>query len=395
MKYNFETIRPRMDCNSFKWNEMKPYLTEEDEDIIPFSIADMEFEMAPEIIEEIKSYIDRYVLGYSNPTEGFWNSVKTWMKERHNWEVEREWMLNTAGIVNAFYLAVNVFTKQGEGVILMTPCYYPMYHAVTRNGRVIVDNPMINCGDHYEIDFEDLERKAKDENTKLMILCSPHNPTGRVFTREELERIGRICIDNGVMICDDEIHNDLIMPGYHHTVFASISEEFARHSMICTAPSKTFNLAGMQTSTIIIPNQELREKFHDYQCANTDNPKCSVLGYVANQAAYEHCGPWLDECLKIIYHNYQVITEFLEREIPQVKVTKLEGTYLMWMDFRAFSVDAKELGERMRRDGKLFFDDGYVFGEQGAGFLRWNLACPTRYIVEALERLKKVTDTLK
>lgn len=395
MKYNFETIRPRMDCNSFKWNEMKPYLTEEDEDIIPFSIADMEFEMAPEIIEGIKSYIDRYVLGYSNPTEGFWNSVKTWMKERHNWEVEREWMLNTAGIVNAFYLAVNVFTKPGEGVILMTPCYYPMYHAVTRNGRVLVDNPMINCGDHYEIDFEDLERKAKDENTKLMILCSPHNPTGRVFTREELERIGRICIDNGVMICDDEIHNDLIMPGYHHTVFASISEEFAQHSMICTAPSKTFNLAGMQTSTIIIPNQELREKFHDYQCANTDNPKCSVLGYVANQAAYEHCGPWLDECLKIIYHNYQVITEFLEREIPQVKVTKLEGTYLMWMDFRAFSVDAKELGERMRRDGKLFFDDGYVFGEQGAGFLRWNLACPTRYIVEALERLKKVTDTLK
>ncbi|MDO5346786.1 MAG: MalY/PatB family protein [Lachnospiraceae bacterium] len=389
MKYNFETIRPRYDVNSFKWNEMKEAVPDLEEGIIPFSIADMEFETAPEIVAGLKAYLDRYVLGYSNPTDRFKESVVQWMKNRHHWEVKKEWMLFTHGIVSAFYMAVHVFTEPGDGVMLMTPCYYPMYHAIENNNRVLVNNAMIQNGDHYEIDFDDFEKKAKDPKTKLLILCSPHNPTGRVFTREELTRIGRICIDNHVMICDDEIHNDLIMPGYEHIVFGSISKEFAEHSMICIAPSKTFNLAGLQTSTILIANPEIRERFLQYQCRDTDAPKCNVLGYEANRIAYEECGGWLDECIQVINRNRMIIEEFFSRELPQIKVTRLEATYLLWMDFREFGIEAKKLSRILRVEGHLFFDDGYMFGQQGTGFERWNLACPTSYIQAALIRLKK------
>lgn len=388
MKYNFETIRPRHNINSGKWNEMKQYDPDiEHKDIIPFSIADMEFELAPQIVEGLKKYLDRYVLGYSMPTDSFKQAVVNWMSLRHHWSVKPDWFLWTNGIVNAFYLAVNIYTKPGEGVMLMTPCYYPMYHAITRNNRVLVDNPMVLNGDHYEIDFDDFETKAKDPNTKLLILCSPHNPTGRVFTREELTRIGRICLDNDVLICDDEIHNDLVMPGYEHTVFAALSEEFANHSIVCTAPSKTFNLAGLQTSTIIIPNKELRDRFFDYQCMNTDAPKCNVLGYEANRIAYEECADWVDECISVIDQNRRTVEEFLEKELPLVKVIRLEGTYLLWMDFRPLGIEAEKLSAVLK-EADIFFDDGAMFGIQGAGFERWNLACPNRYIREALDRMK-------
>lgn len=390
MKYNFETIRPRHGINSGKWGEMKQYVPDiESKDIIPFSVADMEFEIAPPIAEGLKRYLDRYVLGYSSPSEAYKQSVVNWMERRHRWKVEPEWFLWTYGVVNAFYLAVNIYTQPGDGVMLMTPCYYPMYYAIKQNGRVLVDNPMVLEGDHYEIDFDDFEAKAKDPNTKLLILCSPHNPTGRVFTKEELTRIGRICIENNVLICDDEIHNDLIMPGYEHTVFASLGEEFANQAIVCTAPSKSFNLAGLQTSTIIIPNEELRRQFYDYQCTIIDTPKCNVLGYEANRIAYDECEEWLDECISIIDLNRRTIEEFFQKELPQIKVIRMEGTYLLWMDFREFGIEAKELS-RMLKSAGLFFDDGDLFGQQGAGFQRWNLACPNRYIREALDRLKKV-----
>lgn len=390
MKYNFETIRPRHGINSGKWDEMKKYDPGiEEKDIIPFSIADMEFELAPPIAEGLKKYLDRYVLGDSMPSEGFKQAVVRWMDRRHHWKVDPDWFLWTNGIVNAFYLAVNIYTQPGDGVMLMTPCYYPMYHAITRNGRVLVDNPMVLSGDHYEIDFRDFEEKAKNPNTKLLILCSPHNPTGRVFTKEELTKIGRICMENHVLICDDEIHNDLIMPGYNHTVFAALGEEFADCSIVCTAPSKTFNLAGLQTSTIIIPNEKLRKQFYEYQCMNTDAPKCSVLGYEANRIAYEECEEWLEECILAIDKNRRTIEEFFQRELPQIKTIRLEGTYLLWMDFRGLGIEPEELSRRLKA-ADIFFDDGAMFGEQGAGFQRWNLACPNRYIVEALGRLKSI-----
>lgn len=391
-RYNFETIGSRYETGSKKWSEIQEFLPGIQDDIIPFSVADMELETAPEIKEGLKAYIDKYVLGYANPTERFLQAVCSWMKQRHSWDIKPEWILGTPGIINAFNMAIQTYTEPGEGVMLLTPVYYPMYHAVKNNKRTLVDVPLVNHDGRYEIDFEDFEKKAKDPNSRLLILCSPHNPSSRVWSVEELTKIGRICIDNDVLICSDEIHFDLIMPGYTHTVFASISEEFAQHSVICTAPSKTFNLAGLQTSSIIIPNEELRGKFRNKLLTHEANPKCNVLGYEANRIAYEECGAWADEVVALIDRNRRIVEEFMKKEFPSVRITPLEGTYLLWMDFNPLGIDYRELAELLRRDAALFFDDGYIFGTQGEGFERWNLACPTRYVEEGLVRLKKALD---
>jgi cystathionine beta-lyase len=263
-----------------------------------------------------------------------------------------------------------------------------MYFAIQRNKRVLVDNRLLVKGDRYEIDFVDFERKAKSRDTKLLILCSPHNPTGRVWTPDELQRIGRICIDNDVLIVADEIHNDIIMPGYHHTVFASISEEFARNSMTCTAPSKTFNLAGMQTANLIIPDKDIRDTFWKEVLTTEGNPKCNILGMEACRLAYEHCEEWLQQLIRLIDTNRKTIVDFLVAEFPEIKVFQMEGTYLLWMDFNGLGIESHELASILREKANLFFDDGTVFGEQGKGFERWNLTCPTKYIVMALDRLK-------
>jgi len=388
MQYNFTSITPRYGTGSNKWTEIQDALPGFQGDILPFSVADMEFETAPEIRAGLKEYIDRYVLGYANPTEEFKSSVCGWMKRRHNWEIQPDWIISSHGIIKAFFTAVRAYTKPGEGVMLMTPVYYPMYAAIEKNQRLLVDTQLVNHDGRYEIDWADFEAKAKDPNTKLLILCSPHNPSGRVWTREELERIGRICIDNGVVICSDEIHFDIIMPGFHHIVFASISEEFAQHSVICTAPSKTFNLAGLQTSSIIIPNQRLRETFYSVELTECTNPKCNILGYEANRIAYEQCEGWLEEALKVIDTNRRMVEDFMKKEFPMVRITPLEGTYLLWMDFNAMNIDCMELAWVLREKAQMFFDDGYIFGDSGRGFERWNLACPTRYIAEGLARMK-------
>lgn len=385
--YDFETVIPRRDSGSMKWREMEPYHCPDD--IIPFSVADMELKNMPEVVEGLKTFLDNSVMGYSNPTDAYKDAVAGWMKRRHNWEIQPQWIVDTPGVINAFFAAVNAFTQPGDGVLLTTPVYYPMYMAAERNGRQVVSSPLRNDDGVYHIDFEDFEAKAKDPNTKLFLLCSPHNPSGRVWTREELERMGRICLDNGVLVCSDEIHNDLVLPGHTHTVFASISEEFAQNCLVCTAPSKTFNLAGLQTSNIIIPNQELQDRFMEELKRHDGNPKCNILGLEACRLAYTHGDQWLDQLLALIDTNRQLVVDFLAKEFPMVKVTPLEGTYLLWMDFRALNIEAKELARILREDGYLFFDDGFIFGDAGAGFERWNLACPTAYITPALERLKK------
>ncbi|MBQ2617487.1 MAG: pyridoxal phosphate-dependent aminotransferase [Synergistaceae bacterium] len=388
MKYDFETVRKRFNTGSKKWGEMKNFGVKESEDIIPFSVADMEFVTPPEIVEAIKRELDVSIMGYENPTPEYLDTVCSWMKDKHNWDARPEWILPSHGVVDAFFQTVKTYTNEGDGVMLMTPVYYPMYHAVNFNRRTLVDNQLVNKGDHYEIDFDDFERKASDPNTKMLILCSPHNPAGRVWTREELERIGNICLKHGVLVVSDEIHFDLIMPGHVHTVYASISEEFAQNCLVLTAPSKTFNVAGLQTSNIFIPNPELREKFLSSLKLSNPNPKCNILGYVACEAAYKHCGEWLNECLKVIDSNRKAVCDFMAREFPAVKVYDLEGTYLLWMDFNDLGLDYRELERINHEEARLFFDEGYVFGKQGEGFERWNLACPSRYIHEALERMK-------
>lgn len=388
MSYNFKTVNNRFGTGSKKWNELVAHGVKPEENIIPFSVADMEFETAPEIKEALKEKIDNSVLGYENPTPAYLNAVCSWMKTRHNWDAKPEWILPEHGVVDAFFHCVKFFTKPGDGVLLMTPVYYPMYHAVLDNDRKLVDSPLLRCGDHYEIDFADFEKKAADENTKLCILCSPQNPCGRVWTREELQKVADICLKHHVLVVSDEIHFDLIMPGHEHIVYASLSKEVEQNCIVCTAPSKTFNLAGLQTSNIFVPNPELREHYLKCLKQTNPNPKCNVLGYVACQAAYEHCADWLDECNTVIDTNRKLVVNFLAKEFPQIQVIDLEATYLLWLDWRGLGIDYKELERINHEEAKLFFDEGYVFGAQGEGFERWNLACPTRYVEEALQRMK-------
>ncbi len=387
MEYNFTTIHPRYRVGSAKWNEIEKMYPDCEEDIIPFSVADMEFENAPEIKEGLKKYIDTYVLGYADPTEEYYQAVCGWMKRRHGWEIKKEWIVRTPGVIKAFFTAVKAYTEPGEGVILLTPSYYPMYAAIDMNKRKQVCSELIHHDGKYEVDWPDFEAKAKLSDTKLFILCSPHNPSGRVWTVEELKKMAEICIANDVVICSDEIHFDIIMPSHKHHVLATVSEEIAKHCVVCTAPSKTFNLAGLQNSNIIIPNKELYDKFYGVLLTEMTNPKCNILGYEANRVAYEACEDWLTQCLAVIDTNRKLVEDFLAKHFPTVVVTPLEGTYLLWMDFNSLGIPYKRLGELMR-EARLFFDDGYLFGEGGEGFERWNLACPTRYVEEGLERIK-------
>ena len=388
MKYDFETVRKRFGTGSGKWNELAEYGLTESDDIIPFSVADMEFVTPPEIVSAIKHQLDTSIMGYENPTPGYLAAVCQWMKSRRNWDAEPEWMLPSNGVVDAFFRAVMTYTNPGDGVMLMTPVYYPMYMAVNTTGRRLIDNPLASTGTRYEIDFDDMERKASDPAAKMLILCSPHNPVGRVWTRDELSRIGGICLKHGLLVVSDEIHSDLIMPGHSHTVFASICDEFAQNSITLTAPSKTFNIAGLQTSNIFIPNPDLRGKFLASLKLSNPNPKCNILGYTAAKAAYESCGEWLDECLNVIDANRRAVCDFVAANLPGVKAHELEGTYLMWLDMRGLGADFHELERVNKEEARLFFDEGYIFGKQGECFERWNIACPTRYILAALERMK-------
>ena len=349
-QYDLETVIRRVGIGSGKWDEIQKTLGYTPDDVIPFSVADMEFVLAPEISEGLQNYLKSCVLGYAQPTEEYKEAVKGWLSRRHGWNIETDWIRDTPGVINAFFTAVKAFTKEGDGIMLMTPVYYPMYFAVSRHNRKLVENKLIRTGDTYEIDFDDFETKAKDPNTKLLILCSPHNPSGRVWRREELERIGRICMDNHVLVVSDEIHFDLISPGYKHIVFASICEEFAMNSITCTAPSKTFNLAGLQTANIIIPNPELRERFYEEQKKDDGNPKCNILGLEACKIAYTECEDWLEQVLTVIERNRQIITDFMTKEFPQIQIMKLEGTYLLWMDFNGLGIECHELAKILKEE---------------------------------------------
>lgn len=388
MKYNLTDINKRFNRGSNKWNELIEYGVGENDDIIPFSVADMEFQLAPEIKSNLIHQVENFVLGYENPTDEYLQSVVDWMDRRHNWKTEKEWIVPAHGVIEAFSTCIKVFSKENEGVMLLTPVYYPMYMAIDANNRKLVDCPLDYSNGKYSINFEIFEKLARDPNTKLFILCSPHNPSGRVWTKEELEKMTEICIENNVLVISDEIHNDLIMPGYKHTVYATISEEAKNKSIICTAPSKTFNLAGLQISNVFIPNKKYRDMYMNELKTLTANPKCNIIGYYACQTAYNESEKWLEEVLDVINTNKKLVEEFMKEEFPAIIVTPLEATYLMWMNFNGLGIDFKEMERINKEEAKLFFDEGYIFGKQGEGFERWNLACPTKYIKDGLARLK-------
>ena len=386
MNYDFKTLVSRKTVGSSKWDSMVKNNGNISYDIVPFSVADMEFINAPEIKEGLKKYIDSTILGYTGATENYYKSICNWMERRHNWKINKEWIVEFEGVVPAIHTIVQAITNEGDGVMVMTPVYYPFYKSIRNHNRKIIETELKLDNNKYEINFEDLLEKAKNPNTKMLILCNPHNPVGRVWSEKELRKIGKICIDNNIIVVSDEIHFDLIMPGYKHTVFANICDEFKEISITCTAPSKTFNLAGLQTSNIVIANSKMREKVRTFHEKN-GHFSLNILGYKACEIAYNECEEWLNELIGILETNKKLVEDFIETNIPEVKVIPLEGTYLQWLDFRALEIDHKNLEKFMQNEALLFLDEGYIFGIGGQGFERINLACPTSVLESALNRL--------
>ena len=392
MGYDFESIIDRSQCGSVKWNSMKVHNPNVSSDVLPLSVADMEFMTAPEIREGLKAYIDRTILGYTEPTPDYFDAVLSWQKRRHNFDAQEEWIVTTSGVVSAIFYLVNILTQPGEGVIIQRPVYYPFSMAAEQTGRTLVINELIEKEDTYEIDFEDLEAKCQDPNNKVLIFCNPHNPIGKVWKTEDIRRLVDICVRNGVFIIDDEIHNDLIMPGYTHHAMPALCPDALEHMAYLTAPSKTFNLAGMHLSNIFIPNREIREKLQQEKMRTMSMSQVCV-SYEACRLAYEHCEPWLEELLKVIAGNARYVKEFLAEHIPCARVYPLEGTYLLWVDLRCLGLSHEEL-EKMTLGADLYLDEGYLFGDQGKGFERINLALPRSALEKAMERLHKAVNSI-
>ena len=386
MKYDFETLIDRTLKGSAKWQGMKEINPDVPDGIVPLSVADCDLKLAPEIQAGLIEFMQNDpVLGYSAPTDEYYQSVINWMMNKFNYSIEKEWIVLSNGVVPALGDGVGAFTKGDEGVIIFTPVYYPFYKAIENNGRQIVKCPLINNEGHYEIDFALFEKLAKDSKNTLLILCSPHNPISRVWSKEELEKVAKICLENNIIILSDEIHEDLIMPGYKHTPVATLSEEIADITVTCTAPSKSFNIAGLQGSNIIIKNPELREKFV-LQQSKKGFHTLNTISFEATRLAYSKGAAWLDAFKELIYQNYQMLTAFIQEKLPKVKVTPLEGTYLVWLDFRAYNLDYKELEKKMIH-ANIYLDEGYVFGDEGKGFERVNIATPSKVLQEALNRI--------
>lgn len=386
MKNDFTTRVDRSQMGSEKWKQMLNWNPNVKKDVIPLSVADMEFKHAPGIIEGLKDYLDEVILGYTGPTDDFLQAVVDWQKRRHNWEIEKEWIVNTQGVVSAFYVGVRAFSKKGEGVINFRPSYYPFGMAIDDNERLEVNVPLIEENGYYTIDFEGFEKAAQDPNNKVLLFCSPHNPVGRVWTEAELTRLAEIAVANDIYVISDEIWYDFVMPGYEHTVLATLSEKLHERLITCTAPSKTFNLAGMMTSNIIISDKKLREAFKR-ELAHMRGNMVGTLGYKACELAYTTAEDWLDELVLLIDKNQRMVHEFFKENYPQIKAPLIEGTYLQWLDFSALGMTDAELEEFLHMEAEFFTDEGYIFGREGSGYERINLALPTDALEEALERL--------
>ncbi|MDD6565375.1 MAG: pyridoxal phosphate-dependent aminotransferase, partial [Parafannyhessea umbonata] len=391
MHYDFQTLPQRRGTGSAKWELMYREQPDLGPDVVPLSVADMEFENPPEVKQALREWLDGAVMGYTDPTDEFFSACLGWQERRHGWTPEREWVVTSPGVVPAIFNAVRTLTSPGDGVIVQPPVYYPFFMAVETSGRRIVRNPLAvdrtGGTPRYRMDFDDLERKASNPANTMLVLCSPHNPVGRVWTRRELERVLDICARHDVTIVADEIHDDLIMPGHEHTAFMSVADvgEYD-HVLVATAPSKTFNIAGCQASAIFIPNDDVRDRFRkglDLVPASELN----CFAYPATIAAYTKCDDWLEELIQVVSANFDFLRGFMGTYLPELVVYPMEGTYLAWVDFNAWGLSTKELQSFMEKDALLFLDEGYVFGEEGAGFERFNLACPRDVLEESLERL--------
>ena len=382
---DFDQYVNRYGTRSIKFDFAKEY--GKPEDLIPMWVADMDFKTSSYVVDALKETMDFGVYGYSDGGKAYFEAVKGWMKKRHNWDVEESWLIKTPGIVFAIALAIRAFTNEGDGVLIQTPVYYPFSATIKQNNRKVVRNSLVLNGDHYEIDFEDFERKIVDNKIKLFVLCSPHNPVGRVWSEDELRKIGEICLKHNVIVVSDEIHFDFVFEGKHR-VFASVDERFLPISIICTSPSKTFNLAGLQVSNIFIANPELRDKFTKL-FYSTGYCELSLPALVACETAYEKGEEWLAGALSYIKSNTEFLKEYLKENIPAIKPVKQEGLYLIWLDFRGLGLSDAEINKKILEEAKIWFDEGTMFGTEGSGFQRINVACPRSTLEKALKNLKK------
>lgn len=389
MKYDFETAPNRKGQGSSKWLQMYSWNENVDDNVVPLSVADMELKNPPEIIEGLKDYLDEAVLGYTIAYPEYIEAVTNWMKKRHNFEIEEDWIVVTPGVVSAFTAAIRALTEEGDGVIITRPVYYPMGIAIENSNLTEVNVPLLNDNGRYTIDYEGLEKACSDPKNKVLLFCSPHNPTGRVWTKEELKKVGDICVKHDVKIVIDEIWNDLIMAGYEHTVLASISEEIRDITITCTAASKTFNIAGLYTSNIIIPNEDMRNMFKK-QIELMGCKSVNALGYKATEIAYTKCEQWLEQLIELLDENRKVCTKFFEDR--GFTVSRTEGTYLLWVNFESLGMNVDELEEFMHNDAQFFTDEGYVFGEEGRLYERINLAVPTEVLKVQLGNLDRALE---
>jgi len=393
MKYNFDEIIDRTNYHSVKWDELKIKFGDIPEDVLPMWIADMEFRSPQPVIEAIKKANEHGIYGYTSRPDSYYQAIIDWMEKRHNWKIKKDWLAFSPGVVPALSFIIRAFCQPGDKVVVQPPVYYPFFRVIENNGCHVVNNPLKLSNKKYFIDWEDLERKVDDTRVKLLILCSPHNPVGRVWQKEELIILGEICLKHNIIVVSDEIHADILFKGYKHTPFASISPAFAHHSITCTAPSKTFNLAGLQTSSIIIPNKKyykIYENILDSLALNENN----VFGLVALETAYRDGEEWLEQLLSYLNENLKFLMKYFKERIPKIKVIKPEGTYLIWLDCRQLELSAKDLNNLMIKKARVALDDGCWFGAEGKGFMRINIACPRSFLEEGLKRIEKAVNTL-
>jgi len=391
--WNFDEIIDRSNTASVKWEPevLNRVFGIGKEDLLPLWVADMDFKCPEPVRTAMEKRISHQIYGYSLTDPSYYSAVISWHKRRHQWTIEREWILTTPGVVPAIAYMIQCFTNPGDKVLIQPPVYYPFARSILNNGRQIQENPLQIVDGHYKMDFDDLEAKAKDPRVKLAILCSPHNPVGRVWKRDELATFGKICFENNILVISDEIHCDLIMPGHEHICFSTLSEKFAQHSITAVAASKTFNLAGLQQSSVIIPNTTIRAQFftHLENLGFNNGAGGTLFGAIAATAAYNEAEEWLDDLLIYLHDNFNFLKTKLEQGLSGVKVFDLEGTYLAWVDFRELGYDNESRIKLLEEIAKVGLDHGNWFGDNSIGYERFNIACPRTILKKAVESIVK------
>ena len=385
MPVDFDTVPNRRGTNCFKYDFAREMGMPED--VLPLWVADMDFPTAPAVLERLHALAEHGIFGYTGVKDAYFSAVHNWYAQRFGWETQRSWLVTTPGVVFAIAIAIRAFTQKGDAILIQQPVYYPFANKVTENDRQLVVNPLVLKNGRYEMDFADMERKIVDYHVKMLLLCSPHNPVGRVWTKEELLRVGEICQKHGVLVVSDEIHADFTYAGHTHRVFASVKSEFADFTITCTAPSKTFNLAGLQNSNIFIPNRQLRHAYKkELSACGCGGTNC--MGMAACQAAYEAGADWLEQLKQYLAGNLAYVRQFLREKLPDIALIEPEGTYLVWLDLRKLGLTEQQQRQLIVQDAKLWLDTGTLFGQGGEGFERINIACPRTTTQQAMQRLE-------